>query len=66
MKFVGEEDFKHQNRQKTGVLICNLGTPETYKTKDVRKRKDHIKKKEKVFNTTAFGFQNFIISPTGN
>ena len=37
MKFVGEEDFKHQNRQKTGVLICNLGTPETYKTKDVRR-----------------------------
>ena len=37
MKFVGEEDFKHQNLQKTGVLICNLGTPETYKTKDVRR-----------------------------
>ena len=37
MKFVGEEDFKHQNRQKTGVVICNLGTPETYKTKDVRR-----------------------------
>ena len=37
MKFVGEEDFKHQNPQKTGVLICNLGTPETYKTKDVRR-----------------------------
>lgn len=37
MKFVGEEDFKHQDRQKTGVLICNLGTPETYKTKDVRR-----------------------------
>jgi ferrochelatase len=37
MKFIGEEDFKHQNRQKTGVLICNLGTPETYKTKDVRR-----------------------------
>ena len=37
MKFVGEEDFKHQNHQKTGVLICNLGTPETYKTKDVRR-----------------------------
>ena len=37
MKFVGEEDFKHQNRQKIGVLICNLGTPETYKTKDVRR-----------------------------
>ena len=37
MKFVGEEDFKHQNRQKIGVVICNLGTPETYKTKDVRR-----------------------------
>ena len=37
MKFIGEEDFKHQNRQKIGVLICNLGTPESYKTKDVRK-----------------------------
>ena len=37
MKFIGEENFKHQNRQKIGVLICNLGTPESYKTKDVRR-----------------------------
>jgi ferrochelatase len=37
MKFVGEENFKHQNRQKIGILICNLGTPESYQTKDVRK-----------------------------
>ena len=37
MKFVGEEDFKHQNPQKIGVLICNLGTPKTFKTKDVRR-----------------------------
>lgn len=37
MKFIGEENFKHQNRQKIGVLICNLGTPESYQTKDVRK-----------------------------
>ena len=37
MKFIGEENFKHQNRQKIGILICNLGTPESYQTKDVRK-----------------------------
>ena len=37
MKFVGEENFKHQKRQKIGILICNLGTPESYQTKDVRK-----------------------------
>ena len=37
MKFIGEENFKHQNRQKIGVLICNLGTPKSYQTKDVRK-----------------------------
>ena len=37
MKFIGEENFKHQNRQKIGVLICNLGTPESYQTKDVRR-----------------------------
>ena len=37
MKFIGEEDFKHQNRQKIGVLICNLGTHETYKKKDVKR-----------------------------
>ena len=37
MKFIGEEDFKHQNKQKIGVLVCNLGTPESYQTKDVRK-----------------------------
>ena len=36
MKFVGEEDFKHQTPQKIGVLVCNLGTPASYKTKDVR------------------------------
>ena len=37
MKFIGEENFKHQNPQKIGVLICNLGTPESYQTKDVRR-----------------------------
>ena len=37
MKFVGEEDFRHQTPQKIGVLICNLGTPASYRTKDVRK-----------------------------
>ena len=37
MKFVGEEDFRHQTPQKIGVLICNLGTPASYRTKDVRR-----------------------------
>ena len=36
MKYVGEQDFDHKNPQRTGVLICNLGTPESYKVKDVR------------------------------
>ena len=36
MKYVGEQDFDHKNPQRTGVLICNLGTPESFKVKDVR------------------------------
>ena len=35
MKFVGEEGFKHENTNKIGVLICNLGTPDSYKAWDV-------------------------------
>ena len=38
MKFLGEqEEFKHETPQRVGVLICNLGTPDSFKTKDVRK-----------------------------
>ena len=35
MKFVGEEGFKHENAKKIGVLICNLGTPDSYSVRDV-------------------------------
>ena len=35
MRFVGEEGFKHENTKKIGVLICNLGTPDSYRAWDV-------------------------------
>ena len=37
MSFLGEENFSHENKQKVGVIICNLGSPDSYSTKDVRK-----------------------------
>ena len=37
MSFLGEENFSHEDKQKVGVIICNLGSPDSYSTKDVRK-----------------------------
>ena len=35
MKFIGEDDFKHENPKKIGVIFCNLGTPDSYRPSDV-------------------------------
>ena len=37
MSFLGEENFSHEDKQKIGVIICNLGSPDSYSVKDVRK-----------------------------
>jgi ferrochelatase len=37
MSFLGEQEFEHKPSEKIGILICNLGTPDSFKTKDVRK-----------------------------
>ena len=37
MSFLGEENFSHEDKQKIGVIICNLGSPDSYSIKDVRK-----------------------------
>ena len=37
MTFIGEQDFDHNSSKKIGVLVCNLGTPDSFKSKDVRK-----------------------------
>ena len=37
MSFLGEENFSHEDKQKVGVIICNLGSPDSCSTKDVRK-----------------------------
>ena len=37
MSFIGEKDFEHESSKKIGILICNLGTPDSFKVKDVRK-----------------------------
>ena len=37
MNFLGEKNFSHEDKQKVGVIICNLGSPDSYSTKDVRK-----------------------------
>ena len=37
MSFLGEQNFEHDSSEKIGVLLCNLGTPDSFKTGDVRK-----------------------------
>ena len=37
MTFIGEQDFDHNSSKKIGVLVCNLGTPDSFKSGDVRK-----------------------------
>ena len=36
MSFIGENDFSHENEENIGVLICNLGTPDSYSVSHVR------------------------------
>ena len=37
MSFLGEKNFSHEDKQKIGVIICNLGSPDSYSIRDVRK-----------------------------
>jgi len=37
MTFIGEKDFDHEPSEKIGVLLCNLGTPDSFQTRDVRR-----------------------------
>ena len=37
MSFLGEQNFEHESSEKIGVLLCNLGTPDSFQTSDVRK-----------------------------
>ena len=37
MTFIGEKDFDHESSEKIGVLLCNLGTPDSFQTRDVRR-----------------------------
>ena len=37
MSFLGEQNFEHESSEKIGVLMCNLGTPDSFQTCDVRK-----------------------------
>ncbi len=37
MSFLGEQEFDHKPSERVGILICNLGTPDSFKTKDVRR-----------------------------
>ena len=36
MKYEGEKDYKHGEKENLGVLITNLGTPDKPKTKELR------------------------------
>lgn len=37
MKFINESDYNHHQVEKTGVLLTNLGTPDSCETTDVRR-----------------------------
>jgi len=37
MKFINESDYNHHQVEKTGVLLTNLGTPDSCETSDVRR-----------------------------
>ena len=36
MKYEGEKDYKHGTKENLGVLITNLGTPDSPRTKELR------------------------------
>ena len=51
VKFVGEKNYEHGSKDKTGVLITNLGTPDAPDAKALRKTGDYIQNDKRVFNT---------------
>lgn len=37
MSFEGEGNFSHEEKQRVGIIICNLGSPDSFSSRDVRK-----------------------------
>ena len=37
MKYLGDEDYQHGSPSRLGVLLVNLGTPDSTDVKDVRR-----------------------------
>jgi len=57
VKFVGEKNYEHGSKDKTGVLITNLGTPDAPDAKSVRKYLNQFLSDPRVIEIPKFLWQ---------
>ncbi len=57
VKFVGEKNYEHGSKDKTGVLITNLGTPDAPDEKSVRKYLNQFLSDPRVIEIPKFLWQ---------
>ena len=57
VKFVGEKNYEHGSKDKTGVLISNLGTPDAPDAKSLRKYLNQFLSDQRVIEIPKFLWQ---------
>ena len=57
VKFVGEKNYEHGSKDKTGVLITNLGTPDAPDAKSLRKYLNQFLSDQRVIEIPKFLWQ---------
>ena len=57
VKFVGEKNYEHGSKDKTGVLITNLGTPDAPDSKSLRKYLNQFLSDQRVIEIPKFLWQ---------
>ena len=57
VKFVGEKNYEHGSKDKTGVLITNLGTPDAPDSKSLRKYLNQFLSDPRVIEIPKFLWQ---------
>ena len=57
VKFVGEKNYEHGSKDKTGVLITNLGTPDAPDVKSLRKYLNQFLSDPRVIEIPKFLWQ---------
>ena len=60
VKYIGEKDYEHGSKEKIGVLITNLGTPDAPERKELKSLSKSILIRSKSYRNPKNLMANFI------